>query len=66
VIPPAPDEETRAAAPRLALRAIQMVERLTEVSELGRSNTGTVRAHRGLRRLRRDHAGTDGLLHIST
>ena len=40
-----------------AKRAIQMIERLTEVPEVGKLYTGTGAARRGLRRLRRDHAG---------
>ena len=40
-----------------AKRAIEMIERLTEVPEVGKIYTGTGAAGRGLRRLRRDPAG---------
>jgi polyribonucleotide nucleotidyltransferase len=48
-----------------ARRAIQMVERLTEVPEMGRVYTGTVRRIEAYGAFVEIMPGTDGLLHIS-
>ncbi|MFY9820287.1 MAG: polyribonucleotide nucleotidyltransferase, partial [Thermoanaerobaculia bacterium] len=48
-----------------AKRAIQMVERLTEVAEIGRVYTGTVRRVEAYGAFVEIMPGTDGLVHIS-
>ena len=48
-----------------ARRAIQMVERLTEVPEIGKVYTGTVRRIEAYGAFVEIMPGTDGLVHIS-
>ncbi|MFN7962036.1 MAG: polyribonucleotide nucleotidyltransferase [Thermoanaerobaculia bacterium] len=58
VIIASPDEQA-------AARAIQMIERLTEVPELGKVYTGTVRRVESYGAFVEILPGTDGLLHVS-
>ncbi len=58
VVIASPDEQA-------AQRAIQMIERLTEVPEVGKTYTGTVRRIESFGAFVEILPGTDGLLHIS-
>jgi len=54
-----------ASGGKSAEEALKMIRDVTATAEMGKDLSRNRRTHRGVRRIRRNFPGTDGLLHIS-